>query len=416
MIDEQHLQDVLRDLADDVAIDETTARPVATRALRRHTRRRVLRREGTVAFLSILLIVGIVVAVGDHTTGDVRTVASTTATRRLPHRLVVRQSFGGDWAPEPIAFDGRDVWLANNSPAILSRGSGSTNATPSIAIERHASDSGRLLDVVRVPQEAVFSIAAGSGSVWVVGGGDGGVPRTTVSRVDLATRRVVLTRALAARDSCACSLAVGAGSAWLAGQGSTNLYRIDESGAVAARIRLPHPSVSLAVVGDNVEVGLDDSRVAVIDTATNRTTRVVPIATPGAPAASAIVGITAAAQPGASWVTRSDGLVFEIVDGRRVSPKPVVFLRPASVSGATLERNVLWAVGVDQIVASTTDGTTRGYANYDAGGGSFGPVSVRSRRFVPSPSNEPGLDRVVVAGPTLWIAVFNGTILVVAPS
>jgi hypothetical protein len=220
---------------------------------------------------------------------------------------------------------------------------------------------------------------------------------------------------LAARDACACSLAVGAGSAWLGGQGSTYLYRIDDTGAVVARIWLPHPSVSLATVGTLVEVGLDDSRVAVIDAASNRVTNVVPIAVPGGRAAGAIVGITPARDIEATWVTRTDGLVFEFGADGRVGAA-VTFLRPAWVSGAALDGRVLWSVGEDQIVASTTDGTQRGYANYDAGAGRFGTLSVRSRRFVPSPSNEPGLDRVVVAGRTLWIAAFNAAILVVAPS
>ena len=84
-------------------------------------------------------------------------------------------------------------------------------------------------------------------------------------------------------------------------------------------------------------------------------------------------------------------------------------------SSATLGP-LVWATGLDQLLVSSADGRTRGYANYDLTAQTFGPVAVRSQRFVPTIGEANGLDRVIAAGRTLWIATFNGPIVVVAPA
>jgi hypothetical protein len=199
------------------------------------------------------------------------------------------------------------------------------------------------------------------------------------------------------------------------GQGATAVLRIDPAtGTEEATIPLPQRSHSLAVVGDHVEVGLDNARVAVIDPATNRVARIVTIATPGHPAAGAIVGITPVAGGDASWVTRTDGLAFELIDGRRVDG-PATFLTQFNTSGAAVDSDVLWAAATDKVVASTTDDSARGYAIYDPSTHTFGPLISQRRRLVPSFADS-GIDTVVAAGRTLWFAGLSGPVLVVAPS
>lgn len=408
--DEQRLRDVFHDLAGETLADPVVGRPAAARALEHHTRRRT-RRAITVAGVVVVTLVVATVAVIGRPAGDgIHTVASTRAPapdRLIPRKLKVVDRLDGSWAIEPIAYDGTDVWLARQQV---------TASAVEVMVERRAANSGALLSSITVPQEAAYAIAVGDGSVWVSGGGDGGVYDTTVSRIDLATRRVAFTRTLPRRAACSCPIAVGAGAAWIGGGSAKSVIRLDEStGAVRAVIPLGQESASLAVVGDRVQVGLDNSRVAIVDPATNRVERTVTVSAPGGSAAGTILGIDPLGA-GASRALRSDGVAFEIAGNQRVQGPPVVFLRPLNVGSSATLGPLVWATGLDQMLVSSADGRASGYANYDLTAQTFGRVEVRSRRFVPTVGEANGLFRVIAAGSTLWIATFNGPILVVAPS
>jgi hypothetical protein len=401
-VDEQRVHDVLADLAGDVAVDATAARPAATRALQRRARRRVQRRVATMAVVSLALVVATVAVIGVPTDNRVRTVASTVP--RIPGRVVVRADLVGRWAPAPVAYDGRDVWLAHEDAGGGSR--------PGVFVERRSATTGRLLDRVHLAQESIFSIAVGDGSVWVAGGGDGGVPDTTVSRIDLASRRVVFTRTLS--TPCACYLAVGAGGAWLGGESTRRVFRLDRTtGAIAATITLPGPSASIAVVAGKVQVGLDDPRVAVIDPAANTVERTLTITAPGQRTVGAILGISPIGSTGDSWALRTDGEAFEVVGNARVEPRPIAFLAPLVFSGASLGSDRLWGVSVDQLLFASTDGRTRGYANYSAEAHAFGRLVTRDQRFAPQIALS-SLRDVVATGSTLWV-VATDRVFVVAP-
>jgi hypothetical protein len=399
-VDEQRVHDALDGIAHDVEVDESTGRPAAQRALRRRTRRRAQRRVTAGALVVALLIVATVSALGDRAGDGVHTVAPIPPS--LPQRVAVRAQLAGRWAPVPVAFDGHDVWLAHED------GGG----RPGVFVERRSASTGRLLDRVHLAQEAIFAIAAGDGSLWVVGGGDGGVPETTVSRIDLASRHVVFTHTLS--TPCACFLAVGAGGAWLAGQSTRHVLRLDPTtGAVAADLTLARPTESLAVVGGMVQVGFDDPQIAVIDPATDTVERTITVTAPGRRTVGAILGISPIGTTGDSWAVRTDGLAFEVAENARVDPDPIAFLAPLVFTGGSLGGDRVWGVGVDQLLFASTDGRTRGYANYSAEGHEFGRLITRTERFAPELALS-SLRGVVATGPTLWV-VATDRVYVVAP-
>lgn len=410
--EEQWIRDAFNDIAEAAVVDPDADRPLAWSALRHQTRRRAQRRIGT-GLVAVAAVVALVTVIAWPDGGGHGPLVKTV--RPVSDRpLKVVATIADSGVPDPMAYDGRDVWLARQA----------YEERPKVVVERHDAASGALLTSIDVSQEAVFGIAAdGAGSVWIAGGGDGGVPQTTVTRIDTATRRVALTHTLDPQ-SCSCRIVAGAGGVWLGGNGDERILRLDpDTGKVVATVALPTLSFSLAVAGDRVLVGLDDSRVAVIDPATNSIERLITIATSSLPAFGVIVHLDPVpGRPGASWATRSDGYAFAIAANARVSGSVRVFLRPVGITSAALMGDRLWAVGVDQLFFDG-GGIDRGYANYVSDGSSFvndgasfDPIVRRTARFVPNATQEDGLDVIVAAGSTLWIVDRGGTkILVVQP-
>ncbi len=167
---------------------------------------------------------------------------------------------------QPLAVAGGDVWIAHAEADVNHE---------IVRVDRRDPHTGAVLATIDVPQESVLSLAASGNFVWVSGGGDGGVPRTTVSKIDARTNQVVLTRTL---DSpCACASAADADALWLGGNGSDYLLRVDaSSGRVVARVALGAPAVALAVVGDRVQVGVGDG-IAIVNPETNRVERTITL-------------------------------------------------------------------------------------------------------------------------------------------
>ena len=73
---------------------------------------------------------------------------------------------------------------------------------------------------IDVPQEAVFAIAGDGDTLWVAGGGDGGVPDTTVSRVDVAHEARSCSRRRSRERRARARSSPGRAGVWLVGNGS----------------------------------------------------------------------------------------------------------------------------------------------------------------------------------------------------
>jgi streptogramin lyase len=277
----QWLRSTFDQIADAAVVDEHHGRADAWRALRRRTRRRAQRRGGLATLVVVALFVGAFVVRSVGSSNSVKTVhpspspTSSSSSTAPPGAGSIVATIDGVWPPDPIAYDGQAVWLARES----------LTSSPFVVIERRDPNSGRLLGRIDVHQEAVFSIAVDpSGSIWIAGGGDGGVPETTISRIDAKTQHVVFTHTLT--SACSCQVVAGAGAVWLGANGGDTVLRVDaQTGAVVTVITLPRPALALAVIGDRVEAGLTDARVAVIDPATNTVERVLvsPDQAPGLP-------------------------------------------------------------------------------------------------------------------------------------
>ncbi len=135
----QWLRSAFDGIADTAVVDEHHGRADARRALRRRMRRRAQRRGGLATLVVVALVVGAfaVRSVGSSN-HSVKTVhpspspTSSTTTSAAPTtvtRPTVLKTIDAFWAPEPIAFDGRDMWLAREQ-------------TASVVVERRDAASG----------------------------------------------------------------------------------------------------------------------------------------------------------------------------------------------------------------------------------------------------------------------------------
>ncbi len=131
--------------------------------------------------------------------------------------------------PVPLALAGGDVWIA----------SGSRTGTASfVRLDRYGSTA-QVLKTIEVPQEAVFGVAGDGGAIWVAGGGDGGVPDTTVSKVDVRTGAVLFTKTLTGTP-CSCPIVAGRAGVWLVGNGTNEALHLSSTdGHVIAVVALP---------------------------------------------------------------------------------------------------------------------------------------------------------------------------------
>ncbi len=316
-------------------LEGATPEPVRSRPRRR-----------TVVLLAaaaiVIIAIPLVLLLRDDSKRDTVVIApaiSTTTSPSVSPGLQPSQRLDVELASfQPLAVAAGDVWIAHTVAGVNRQ---------TVRVDRRDPRTAAVLATIDVPQESVLSLAASGNFVWVAGGGDGGVPDTTVSKIDARTNRVVLTRTL---DSpCACASAADADALWLGGNGSDYLLKIDAgTGRVVAHVNLAAQASAqasaLAVVGDRLQVGLAGG-VAVVDPAAARVERTLTI-----PGCGRVMAIAPTQSEPDSAVVCATGGLFKVVRNAEVSgPARMQFLPRAtgwsSRGAVALGGDYLWIGG-----------------------------------------------------------------------
>jgi YVTN family beta-propeller protein len=179
--------------------------------------------------------------------------------------------------PDGLAA-GRHVWLVDG-PGAISRIDEQFNSVRPVARVRE--DAGFAANTHR-------GLALGFGSLWASS------PIGIVSRIDLATGRIVAQIEV---GNGASGLAVGAGSVWVANSNDGTVSRIDPTNIVTATIPVGHGPAGVAAGAGGIWVtNYFDGTVARIDSATNTVVASVQVG-------EGPLGV--AATPKAVWVANS---------------------------------------------------------------------------------------------------------------
>jgi hypothetical protein len=295
-------------------LDEAVVDPIATMThdpFDLHPRRR---RAWAVAMAVVVLIVITLVAV---TLTRIRDEGSgPPASRHKPRGIVVARTslrWAGPWG---IASDGTDVWTAEN--LIVQDADGSSR--PSIQAAQRSGRRAERLARYALPQESADAIASdGRGGIYVTGGGDGGVPQTTVSKIDERLGAVVFTTTLT--SSCSCPIIAADAGVWMGGNGSDEALRLErQTGKVAATVDLGAPATAIGALGSRLLIGFAGARLALVSPLSNEVLRTLDLVPSGA--AGAVVAITPVPGGGErAWVTLSDGRAFLVEGGAKVTSR-----------------------------------------------------------------------------------------------
>ena len=330
---------------------------VRTAVMRRHRQRRGL--QASTALVAAALIVGAAVWIPSTQRAQsvhIRTVAPRPKPASTGLDIPVIAHFEGQYAYN-IAFDGTDIWLARNAVSASS---------VHVVVERRNASTAKLIRTVAVEQEAVLSIAYDhAGSVWVAGGGDGGVPETTVSRIDVKTNRVLFSTTLK-RTACSCPIIASPDGAWLAGNGNLVVRLDHETGHPTNQFRTVADVRSSAISGNYLYLGLTNSRMTIFNIGANRVERTLDLKAPmqypqGAASAPSFIAAIVPATftqrllPGDSvFAVRADGRVFDVGDAAQGFVSGEFPGKPfhRSLAGLTTRDGEFWATGGDQIVMS----------------------------------------------------------------
>ncbi|MET1001739.1 MAG: hypothetical protein ABWZ15_08010 [Acidimicrobiia bacterium] len=368
------------------------------------------RRTQLLVAAAIVIVVGagaLVIAARDDADPGVIAddVTTTTSVAALPTPEVVATSPAQLVPPRPLALAGGDVWIA--------AGSFDAGGRISQHLERRDARTGALIATIEVPQEAVSSIAAANIAeldvVVLAGGGDGSVPQTTVSAVDVATNTVLFTHTLTDAN-CSCRIVAGAGALWLGGDGVAYVLRLDPStGELVERIELPGPARVLAAVDDRLLAGLlDENGFVVIDPRTNTVEWNRRAELTEAEPAARIATIAPATGDGpdhSAWILRTDGKTFIVSLPSGIGAVHSFGFAPRD---AVDTGNELVTIGGSYIGIrhnSQEPGTAYLYdrqsQTFRSAGAKFAPVSYG------------GLTQVVAVDDTLWIYDWQHELLVV---
>jgi hypothetical protein len=278
--------------------------------------------------------------------------------------------------------------------------SGSAGTRTGVEVQRANGRTTEVLHTIHVPQETVFGIASDGSTVYVAGGGDGGVSATTVSGIDVATNAVTFTYTLPG-VACSCRVVAGAGGVWLGANGSDLVVRLDPAtGHVVRTIALPRAALTIAVVGDRVVVGFDDASLAVVDPASNTLGPVQPVRHPSSePATGRVAAIVPLQFPrGNAIVARDDGQAYVFVQYEGFSGYVPANFAPTAGADTTQS---FWLAGGDRIAgysSSTGRFTSRTFV-YDRGRQRF---NVGSDELLFEPAQQ-GFTQMVAVGDVLWI-------------
>jgi len=299
--------------------------------------------------------------------------------------------------PAPLAAAGGKVWIATESSA----------NPPSVHLEGRDPSSTKVFDTIDVPQAAVFSIAGDGDTVWVAGGGDGGVPETTVSKVDVRTKSVVFTKTLTGTP-CSCPIVVGTAGVWLVGNGSTEaLHLSPRDGHVIGRVHFTNAGATGAMeVRERLVVGLDDGSIAIVDPSGGRIEHTIARPTIGDPPVEQVSAMSAVDIPAIGSDPAIDGIVM-----RRGGSESVFFapwqlgdllssdFSPATVTSA---RSLVWALGGDRLQVNSTHAVVSNEFAYDAQLHRFDRVA----RGAESPAL--GFRDAIAVDNTIWVVYDAG--------
>jgi hypothetical protein len=317
-----------------------------------------------------------------------------------PHSAlpVVAVAAPDELAPVPLAVAGGKVWVAH---AVHASGN-------HVLLEGHDPATGRLLTTIDVPQEGLFGIAGDGNTLWVAGGGDGGIPDTTVSRVDVGTGRVAFTHTIKGTP-CSCPIVAGSAGVWVVGNSSEYALHLSSTdGHVLANVPLGARALlhGAAEIGGRLVVGLDDGSIAVIDPARNRVERSIPRPVCCDPPAAQVLALSTAAVPAIGsdppidgFATRVRGEVDAFMSGLGSADEftSVNDFVPSAVAAVGTRAAIL---GSDHLVVSTTHAMSSAEFVYDSTSRTFARASGTSF------SSAPGFTDVVAVGDTLW-AVYD---------
>jgi hypothetical protein len=299
---------------------------------------------------------------------------------------------------QPLAVAGGQVWIATEEHS---------SSSVFVRLEGRDPSTAKLLDSIDVPQDAVSGIAGDGEALWVVGGGDGGVPETTVSKIDIPTKSVVFTKTLTGTP-CSCAIVAGDAGVWVVGNGSQHALHISEAdGHVVASVALPAPVPLHAAMETRgrLLVGLQAGTVAIIDPAANRIERFVDVRLLAS--GDSVIVMSPASIPAIGTDPPIDGLmaapgsgVFALFSDRwQANQFAQADFNPRALAASGTRVIV---AGGDWLIIATTHAVARNEFAYEPG----------ERRFVRIPegpaSAADGFRDAVTSGDMLWMVYDPG--------
>jgi hypothetical protein len=301
---------------------------------------------------------------------------------------------------QPLAVADGDVWIATES----------LTSAPFVHLEGRDPSTAKVARTIDVPQEAVFAIAADGDTLWVAGGGDGGVPETTVSKVDLKSDSVVFTKTLTGTP-CSCPIVAGNAGVWLVGNSSDYALHLSSTdGHVIANVALTSRSFSSAAMEarSRLLVGLEDGSVAVVDPSIDRIERSIPRPVIGDAPVEAVVGMSPVAVPAVGSDPPIDGLILRAngtVDALFATGWEVNEILGSDFSPSTAVgiKSLMWMLGGDRLQVASTHAVVSSEFAYDSARHRFRRVSTSTA----APSSQ-GFRNAVAAGDRLWVVYDSG--------
>ena len=236
------------------------------------------------------------------------------------------------------------VALAVVTAALLSRGETSSLTVPPNSIAVIDPETNRVVDVVHTGGIQPGPVAVGAGSLWV-----GNIEDKNLTRIDLATRRVIKTIPLGATPT---GIAYGAGAVWVVHGLRGRLTRVDPQFYAKRSIKVTgnpiyYTNAAVVVDGGAVWAVFGDSTLARIEPSPLRKVGST-LAGQGPAGIAAGSGSLWVSNSGDSTVQRFDPTTFEqgFLDERNVGRTP---------SGIAAGEGAVWAASASDDVVTWID-------------------------------------------------------------